>query len=518
MFIFDLFEAQARQVLVVIPGGFHPFHPGHLSLYQSAEKAFPGATIVYAATDDRKERPFAFADKQKLAQIAGVNPANFQLVRSPFVCKEITEKFDPNSTVLIFARSEKDRDQQPKPGGVKKDGSPSYLQPYTKGNLAPMSQHGYMAYLPVVQFKAGPSGVTSATQIREMWPQANAAQKQQIVADLYPKNPKLAMQILDKYLGNVVAENTLTEFDRGENGFGPFKVYLENHFIKQFSTFDEAKDEVDFLRDSDPKSATHHWQIKDGTGETVWEFDVGAAYDAMRRGKKIQHRNPGQQGMTENSLNEFAVDDNGGGGVDYLRVLASAWYNHDLSQLADLARQGGKPLKKIIDAQEAVEKMLARGVICPDGKTRKFYIDYSGEFNGVDMVSYDYYEHSDYDDAGNEIDDRTGKPWGAYDHLEFHGNDLGESVEQGMAEDGPGMDPTVIQMKKRAKIAHPFASSDEEALALYVADRSKKADSDIRDQQERDEQVIDRIDGAESKLEKEVARIDAILAQLSKVR
>jgi hypothetical protein len=225
-----------------------------------------------------------------------------------------------------------------------------------------------------------------------------------------------------------------------------------------------------------------------------------------------------QQGVAENSLNEFAVDDNGGGGVDYLRVLASAWYNHDLSQLADLARQGGKPLKKIIDAQTAVEKMLARGVICPDGKTRKFYIDYNSEFNGVDMVSYAYYEHSDHDDAGNEIDDRTGKPWGPYDHLEFHGNDLGESVEQGMAEDGPGMDPTVIQMKKRAKIAHPFASSDEEALALYVADRSKKADSDIRDQQERDEQVIDRIDGAESKLEKEVARIDAILAQLSKVR
>jgi glycerol-3-phosphate cytidylyltransferase-like family protein len=207
MFILDLFEAQQKQTLVIIPGGFHPFHPGHLSLYRSAESAFPGATIVYAATDDRKERPFAFADKQKLAQIAGVNPNNFQLVRSPFVCKEITQNFDPNTTVLIFARSEKDRNEQPKPGGVKKDGSPSYLQPYTKGNLAPMSQHGYMAYLPVVQFDAGPSGVTSATQIREMWPKANEAQKLQIVQDLYPKNPRVARQILDKYLGGAVAED-----------------------------------------------------------------------------------------------------------------------------------------------------------------------------------------------------------------------------------------------------------------------------------------------------------------------
>ena len=67
-----------------------------------------------------------------------------------------------------------------------------------------MSQHGYMAYLPTVEFPAGPSGVTSATQIRHMWPQANDQQKQAIVADLYPRNPRLARQILDKYLAWVL--------------------------------------------------------------------------------------------------------------------------------------------------------------------------------------------------------------------------------------------------------------------------------------------------------------------------
>jgi hypothetical protein len=209
MFITDLFEAQKLSTLVIIPGGFHPFHPGHLSLYRSAQKAFPGATIVYAATDDQKDRPFAFSDKQKLAQIAGV-PANaFQLVRSPFVAKEITQHFDPNTTALIFARSEKDRDEQPKPGGIKKDGTPGYLQPYNPEHLEPMSKHGYMAYLPVVQFDAGPSGVTSATQIREMWPRADEAQKNEIVTDLYPRNPKVARQILDKYLGGGLAENDI---------------------------------------------------------------------------------------------------------------------------------------------------------------------------------------------------------------------------------------------------------------------------------------------------------------------
>ena len=211
MFINDLFEAQQSKTLVIIPGGFHPFHPGHMSLYRSAQKAFPGATIIYAATDDQKDRPFAFADKQKLAQIAGVPTAAFQQVRSPFVAKEITSQYDPNTTVLIFARSEKDRDELPKPGTIKKDGSPSYLQPYTKGRLAPMSQHGYMAYLPVVKFDAGPSGVTSATQIRDMWPQADDSQKNAIVADLYPKNPQVAKQILDKYLGNLAEDSTAVD-------------------------------------------------------------------------------------------------------------------------------------------------------------------------------------------------------------------------------------------------------------------------------------------------------------------
>jgi hypothetical protein len=83
----------------------------------------------------------------------------------------------------------------------------------------------------------------------------------------------------------------LTEFDPGEGGFGPFKVYYEqDYFIGQFPTYEEAKGEVDFLRDSDPKSATHHWRIVDGTGETVWEYDIGDDIDARRRSQKFQRR------------------------------------------------------------------------------------------------------------------------------------------------------------------------------------------------------------------------------------
>ena len=86
------------------------------------------------------------------------------------------------------------------------------------------------------------------------------------------------------------AQEFLAEFDPGAGGFGSFKVYYEDYLVDQFPTFEEAKDEVDFRRDADPKSATHHWRIVDGTGQTVWEYDIGDEIDVARRRQKFQKR------------------------------------------------------------------------------------------------------------------------------------------------------------------------------------------------------------------------------------
>jgi hypothetical protein len=170
--------------LVIIPGGFHPFHAGHKALYDAAVAAFPSADVYVAATKDTSNRPFEFPIKEKLAQLAGIPEHRFIQVKSPFRAEEITQHFDPNDTQLIFVRSEKDRNETPQAGGVKKDGSSSYLQPYKRNGLQPMSQHGYMAYLPVVQF--GP-GMTSATEIRAKWPLMTPDQKAELVHALYPQ-------------------------------------------------------------------------------------------------------------------------------------------------------------------------------------------------------------------------------------------------------------------------------------------------------------------------------------------
>lgn len=169
--------------LVIIPGGFHPFHAGHMALYNAAREAFPSADVFVAATDDTSGRPFPFKVKKFLAQQAGVPGNRFIHVKSPFRAEEITQMYDPETTQLIFARSEKDAAKPPQAGGTKKDGSQAYLQPYKRNGLQPMNQHGYMVYLPTVQF--GP-GMTSATEIRAKWPEMNPDEKTNLVRTLYP--------------------------------------------------------------------------------------------------------------------------------------------------------------------------------------------------------------------------------------------------------------------------------------------------------------------------------------------
>ena len=197
--------------VVIMPGGFHPFHAGHAALYNSARRAFPDAEVFVAATNDTSARPFPFAVKEKLAKLAGVEPGHFVQVKSPFRAEEITSQFNPDQDLLIFVRSEKDATKPPQTGGVKKDGSPAYLQPLIGARrLEPFAQHAYMAYLPTVEF--GP-GMTSATEIRSAWPQLNDKRKTALVMSLYPKtqtNPRLAstvVKMLDTAIGTAVSEN-----------------------------------------------------------------------------------------------------------------------------------------------------------------------------------------------------------------------------------------------------------------------------------------------------------------------
>ena len=154
-------------------------------------------------------------------------------------------------------------------------------------------------------------------------------------------------------------------------------------------------------------------------------------------------------------LMEFAQTGDGDSG-DYLRTLASAWYN-------DVYNTGN--LQKGIKSQEDVEKILRRGVVCPDGKTRKYYIDYNSDFNGVDMVSHDYYEHSDYGPNGEDVDGRTGKPWSVYDHIEYSDDQLDEGNLKEFAPGGQGGNGPFDYGSAIVKIGEDFVDHHQDSAA-----------------------------------------------------
>jgi len=122
-------------------------------------------------------------------------------------------------------------------------------------------------------------------------------------------------------------------------------------------------------------------------------------------------------------LREFAPSGGGDSG-NYFQALASAWYNGTFDTGS---------LQKGIKSQQDVERLLNRGIVCPDGKTRKLHIDYNGDFDGVEIYSDDYYEYGDHDDT---IDSRTGQKWGPYDFMAFSDEDLSEGLNEFAADDG----------------------------------------------------------------------------------
>lgn len=146
----------------------------------------------------------------------------------------------------------------------------------------------------------------------------------------------------------------------------------------------------------------------------VNEIITEAANPAQQAAIAISMKKAGKKPRSQ--VNELAPDSGGGGSGNYFQALASAWYNGTFDSAS---------LQKGIKSQQDVERLLQRGVIAPDGKTRKYNIDYNSDFEGVVIFSDDYYEYGDNDDT---IDSRTGQKWGPYDYMEFDDDDLDEGI------------------------------------------------------------------------------------------
>jgi hypothetical protein len=206
------------RTVVIYPGRFHPFHRGHKASYDYLTKRY-GVDNVFVVSSDKQDpetSPFSFADKMSMMTKLGIPPRHIAQVRNPYQAQEIKSEIDdPENTILIFAVSEKDMAGEDArfSFGVKKDGSPSYMQPLPadgKG-MKPMTQHAYVAVTPTVNFRVRGVDANSASQIRKEYTAGNDADREQIIADLYGDMDAGIRDIFDRKLGTAQSEKMVSE-------------------------------------------------------------------------------------------------------------------------------------------------------------------------------------------------------------------------------------------------------------------------------------------------------------------
>ena len=175
--------------VVIYPGRFHPFHKGHKSVYDTLVKRF-GNERVFIATSakvDPPKSPFTFEEKREMIALTGVDPSRVIQTKSPYQATEITDNYNPQNTIALFAVSDKDMDEDPRFAFTpKKDGSPSYYQPAQK-EMQSLDKDGYIVTVPTLSFDVLGKPMRSASEFRANFAKADSETQKAMITDLFGK-------------------------------------------------------------------------------------------------------------------------------------------------------------------------------------------------------------------------------------------------------------------------------------------------------------------------------------------
>ena len=200
--------------VVIYPGRFHPFHKGHKSVYDALVKRF-GKNRVYIATSnkvDPPKSPFTFDEKRAMMALTGVDPSRVVQVKNPYQATEITDNYDPQNTIALFAVSDKDMAEDPrfsfKP---RKDGQPSYYQPASK-DMQGFDKHGYIVTVPTLQFNVLGKPMRSASEFRANFAQADSETQKAMITDLFGRyDPKTHNTMAQKIVEQLVRADEILD-------------------------------------------------------------------------------------------------------------------------------------------------------------------------------------------------------------------------------------------------------------------------------------------------------------------
>ena len=254
-----------KKVFVIYPGRFHPFHAGHKGVYNYLSTKFGGNDVYITTTGvvELPKSPFSFDEKKEMMMATGIPSNKILNVKNNYNLQSVSSQIPINveRDSIIFAVSQKDMAEDPRfKNFVKKDGSPSYLQPMPKNEskLEPAIKHGYLITVPTTDFTVLGLPARSASQLRSQYSTLKPEQQKAFIADLFGSyNPKIHAILNDK-LGNTSGK--LTEKQKK----------LLKKLIVGVLKEDEAK----------VKSATHKANLALVAQRQAELDDAGEKYDA----------------------------------------------------------------------------------------------------------------------------------------------------------------------------------------------------------------------------------------------
>ena len=205
-----------KKIFVIYPGRFHPFHKGHKGVYNYLSSKYGGNDVYITTTDvvELPKSPFSFDEKVKMMTLTGVPINKIIKVKNNYNLQSLVGQIpiDINRDSIVFAVSEKDMTEDPRFSRfIKKDGSPSYLQPIPKNldKLQPAIKYGYIDTVPTTDFTVLGMPARSASQLRSQYVNLTPQLKKSFVKDLFGKYDDSVYNIMNNKLG--VSATGLTE-------------------------------------------------------------------------------------------------------------------------------------------------------------------------------------------------------------------------------------------------------------------------------------------------------------------
>ena len=247
----DLLEDGNKDLVIIYPGRFHPFHIGHGKVYQYLKQNYSNAKVFISTSGkvDGDRSPFTFEEKRKMMILAGVDSGAIVQTKSPYQSIEIMERFDKDKTVVVFAVSEKDMAEDPRfdfSNGLKlkKNGEPAYLQKWNSlDDAETFGTRGYIATTPTFKFKVLGQEINSASQIRNMIAKSDDTKLTQMLQDLYSVTD-VPQDIIDLFKNKVGNKETMNE-NWDEHSFSKFlkENVIEDNIMKKgiLTTITEGK-------------------------------------------------------------------------------------------------------------------------------------------------------------------------------------------------------------------------------------------------------------------------------------